>query len=51
MVNWYMVVVGVSGKHVPKWEKKHGKLVHGSGGLFWQACTKNDMMLRKIGTW
>ena len=28
MVNWYMVVVGVSGKHVPKWEKKHGKLVH-----------------------
>ena len=21
MVNWYMVVVGVSGKHVPKWEK------------------------------
>ena len=33
MVNWYMVVEGMFGKHVPKWEKKHGKLVH--------ACNKS----------
>ena len=35
MANWYMVVVGVSGKHVPKMRGKHSKLVHGSGGGIW----------------
>jgi hypothetical protein len=33
MLNWYMVGVGMFGRHVPKWEKKHGKLVH--------ACNKS----------
>ena len=31
----------LSGKHVPKWEKKHGKLVHGSGGGYLVSMYQN----------
>ena len=43
-----MVVVGLSGKHVPKWEKKHGKLVHGKTKQKYNTFQKGPSYTKKI---